>query len=440
MNEAKLAKYTEIIDSTDTLAWREFLKTWFPHDANRAYFTALADFVCGLRSELPESLKPASEDACFAALLARANLPAMRHPVIQLGPDLDFLQNTCVPDTLSALQLASLAIQCRRVPKRRVAIILMARDEGIYLPEWLSHHRLIGAEHIFVYTNDNADGSDRLLHELAAAGSISLIVNSFAPGVNPQRKAYQHAILLLEELRDYRWALFIDADEFMNFRTDEAGALPDFIDGIERRFAGALPGAVVFPWHWRFTDRALNRQEINVLGHYPHAAPHRLFKPLVNLRHTLAMCQVHIPTQSEHGFFVDGQMRRITGADVWKGVPSPYTGPVVEHFWSKSFVEFLVKKRRGDHLALEDKDFLRDFSLFFAWTGIQSDANRVPISPAWIEKVEAGAQQILSSPAIAQAYAEVVDRHRAYASDAANDAAVGKMYRDLLASTRPILG
>jgi hypothetical protein len=103
---------------------------------------------------------------------------------------------------------------------------------------------------------------------------------------------------------------------------------------------------------------------------------------------------------------------------VWKGVQRPYAGPVVEPFWSKSFLEFVIKKRRGDDLNLEGKQFQRELSQFFAWTGVPTERNLVPISNVWIKRVQDGVAEILSNAAIAEAYRSVVQQYRTYVAAA----------------------
>ena len=445
MVDKLIADFKEGIANACPRHFSAFLRKRYPNDINFVHFDAISDFVCGIAQELPSEMYINANDASFVSLMRRTALglqtdvEVLKRRIIQIGPELDFLEDTCTPDRLTALQACNMAMQYRRVPRKKVAVVLLARDEGIYLPEWLAHYRLIGAEHIFVYTNDNVDGSDALLHELAAEGSITLIENSFSQGTNPQKKGYQHAIMLLEELRDFRWALFVDADEFLTFRVEVGGGLQALIDQVERDFHGNLPGAVVFPWNWRFTDKAFARDDISVLRHYSHASMHRLVKPLINLQATFAMCQVHVPTLGEDGFFVDGDMRTISGQAVWEGIQQPYSGPVIDHFWSKSFVEFLIKKRRGEHLALTEQQFLRDYFQFFAWTSPWTDANYNPISNAWIERVEEATKEILSNPFVAEAYRATVERYRAHVAEVSADSSVHQIYNDLFHSTEPTM-
>jgi hypothetical protein len=249
MIKGALSEFRKFIADADAPELAVYLYDNFHDDKNASCFDNLAEFVVGHATEFPPGLSVDACDRDFVDTMRRAGtrrllgfeaVPERR--IIDIGPDLDFLEHTCLPSRLSALQVLCLAMHVRRPDRKGVAVVMMARDEGIYLPEWLAHYQPIGTDRIFIYTNDNSDGSDVLLRELAHAGLITLINNTLLKGVNPQRKAYQHAILLLDELRDYRWALFVDADEFLNFHTDEAGALPKFLSNIEQQFTTVLPG------------------------------------------------------------------------------------------------------------------------------------------------------------------------------------------------------
>jgi hypothetical protein len=118
---------------------------------------------------------------------------------------------------------AGLALQClaRRqvLPNRLACILATARDEGPYLLDWVSYHLSIGFEHIFLYTNDNQDGSDALLAALAHHGVITVVDNIRGPAVGPQIKAYSHALTMLPQILDYRWTAVLDVDEYLAFDT-----------------------------------------------------------------------------------------------------------------------------------------------------------------------------------------------------------------------------
>ncbi len=93
-------------------------------------------------------------------------------------------------------------------------MLAAARNEGVYLVEWLAYHRLLGIKDFFIYSNDNEDGSDALLAALADAGVITWINNKVQRGA-AQFKAFGHALGFMPDLLSFRWTLMIDLDEFL---------------------------------------------------------------------------------------------------------------------------------------------------------------------------------------------------------------------------------
>ncbi len=131
------------------------------------------------------------------------------------------------------------------IPPRRMACLLAtARNEGPYLLEWIAYHRAIGFEHIFLYTNDNSDGSDDLLRLLAGAGIINWFDNQVLPGTLPQHRAYGHALAAMPEILDYRWTMIADIDEFVGFDTRSFHSITDYIEWQEQSRAEAI----ALPW------------------------------------------------------------------------------------------------------------------------------------------------------------------------------------------------
>jgi hypothetical protein len=130
--------------------------------------------------------------------------------------------------------------RAQTLPRRNACILTTMRNEGIYLLDFVSYHLSIGFEHIFIYTNDNADGSDDLLRALAAHGVITVIDNARAPVLSPQHKAYSHGLMLLPQILDYRWTALIDADEYIAFDTGMFRSIIDFITWQEANTVDAI--------------------------------------------------------------------------------------------------------------------------------------------------------------------------------------------------------
>jgi hypothetical protein len=148
----------------------------------------------------------------------------------ELTPEWDFLAAAALngPPT-SAGHMLNMAARAGVPPRHSVCVVATARNEGLYLLEWIAYHRLIGAGAVFIYSNDNSDGSDDLLRALAAAGEITWVENNLKPGTVAQFKAYGHAFGLLPGILDFRWSLVIDLDEFFGFDVNRFRSLPDYI-------------------------------------------------------------------------------------------------------------------------------------------------------------------------------------------------------------------
>ncbi|MCK9795028.1 glycosyltransferase family 2 protein [Isoptericola sp. 4D.3] len=149
----------------------------------------------------------------------------------EVGTDLDVLW-PAGPGDVAASSGETIASAARATvrPRRRVCVVATARNEGVYLLEWLAYYRALGVDEFFVYSNNNEDGSDLLLRALADAGAIRWLDSSIGPGTKAQAKAYAHAFSVLPEVLDYTWAMTVDIDEFLVLDPVRFDGLADFLD------------------------------------------------------------------------------------------------------------------------------------------------------------------------------------------------------------------
>lgn len=121
-------------------------------------------------------------------------------------------------------------------PDEKVIVACM-RDEALFVVEWVAHHLALGFDRIIVYTNDCADGTDRLLDAMAGALPVERYDN---PGPYEAGTIQKQALALAYELPQVRraaWVLHIDADEYVNVtvgnrRIDDLIALYPEADAI----------------------------------------------------------------------------------------------------------------------------------------------------------------------------------------------------------------
>jgi hypothetical protein len=115
----------------------------------------------------------------------------------------------------------------------------MVKDEGRYLSEWLTFHRLLGVDHVYIYDNGSTDDTAAVLAPFVRSGFVTV-----TPWTGPLRvqamqlRAYHHALTSYGTL--CRWLAFTDVDEFLFPTADEP--LPEVLSRYE-----ALP-AVAVPW------------------------------------------------------------------------------------------------------------------------------------------------------------------------------------------------
>lgn len=131
---------------------------------------------------------------------------------------------------------------------RGVALAACMRNEGVFLLEWLAHHRALGFDAVIVVTNALTDGSDALLDALAARGLVTHLPQEVPEGVAPQDSGMD-LVLSHARARGLTHLLHIDSDEFLVLHR---GTLADLMD----RTASA--DVVAIPWR-AFGDSGLTQ-------------------------------------------------------------------------------------------------------------------------------------------------------------------------------------
>jgi hypothetical protein len=309
------------------------------------------------------------------------------------------------------------------VPRRKAAVVGTMRDDGIYILEWVAHYRSLGFEHFFIYTNDNADHSDRLLACLARSGIATIIDNEVSGKVPPEAKAFGHALNLLPALRDFEWALFIDSDEFLVPAPEYRHSIHAVLSALERAFPAGEVAGICYDWLWFISDFIYDRRPGLLCERFQHARPHRLTKCIVRLRQVLSMRRQHYPEMAPEFRFVDSAFRPLQESAMFARTVAEYGGGRLNHYWPKSFEEFSVKKARGAILGKEDNLYDRPFSTFFSWNGCSTPQNAFPTDPQMLKGIRGEIAWLRNLPGVADA-ADEIDRdfpellHKVCASEA----------------------
>jgi hypothetical protein len=326
---------------------------------------------------------------------------------IEIGKDLDFIANLQGIAGWSIPQFLNFLMIRRITPTGRAAVVGTMRDDGIYVLEWISYYRALGFEHIFIYTNDNADGSEELLRKLADHGVITLIESETNRRVAPEVKASEHSLQLLHDLRRFEWVLYVDSDEFFVPAPRFDNSVSNVITGLHTQFPDRLPSAVCYSWRWYVSGMAFARTGAFLIERFQHARPHPMSKALVRLPDVMSMRFEHYPEVVAGGLLVDSRFDMVPNVEqMWSEWRPQYDGGWINHYWPKSFEEFAIKKARGQTLRLEVNSYDRPFAFFFQWNGYETPDNHLPVDPVVRNRVVTHVAELRSLEGVA----EVADR------------------------------
>ena len=227
----------------------------------------------------------------------------------------------------------------------KVLLCAIAKQENLYIKEWVDYHLNLGFDHITIYDNNDTNG-ERISD--VVSGDMRVDVVDFRgktqKSCETQVEAYNHCY---RNAKNYTWVLFIDIDEFLWFK-DYANVKTFLSQNWVRR-------ANVIRFHWKcYSDGEQLRYE-------DRPVMERFTQPCENAEvnfHTkqmyrtdlgsLRIVNVHYSTNVSYIFYPDGR-------------PAPYTTSTkdssihdevahIKHYVTKSLEEYVRVKwaRRCD--------------------------------------------------------------------------------------------
>ena len=249
------------------------------------------------------------------------------------------------------------ALERARAAPVAVTVVTAMKNEGPFILDWIAHHRAVGVSKFLVYTNDCADGTDRLLDLLADAGVVRRD--------NPYRDSHggpQHAAFRAaggeDVVRQADWLLTLDVDEYLNIRAGD-GLLPDLFVTVPEA------GAISMPWRLFGNGGQHKFEDVPVVQRFhdcaPEYAPRPLqawaFKTLYRNDGTFGRLGVHRPKQLDAKKAKDLKWLNGNGRDFpealwsngWRMTAACWGSDLVgvNHYAVRSAESFLVKRDRG---------------------------------------------------------------------------------------------
>lgn len=226
--------------------------------------------------------------------------------------------------------------------KYEVAIVAIAKNEGLYVREWLEFHRMIGVSKIYFYNNESSDNTEEILRPYINEGFVEY---TYIPGVGRQLDAYNDAVR--KHRNECRYMAFIDLDEYimpeipftnigecinniLSNKSNAAGIALNWClygnSGHDKRPSGLITE--------NYIDRA---KETNPLNH--------MIKTVCNPRLVKDYISPHYPKYYLGAISVDSTgTRRSKG---WFCRDLTFRNLRLNHYYCKSKEDYIIKTSRG---------------------------------------------------------------------------------------------
>lgn len=233
------------------------------------------------------------------------------------------------------------------------SVCCIAKNEDLYIEEWVNFHRAVGAEHCYIYDNGSTNPIKDKLEKYIKAGVVTVV--DF-PGPLKQMPAYQHC------LQNYghttKWLGFVDCDEFIVPKTAES--VPEILKDYEDA------GGFAANWLFFGSGGLQTRPEGLVTENFIWASEkdwclNNHVKSIVQPAKTATTGDPHWFNYKHPYYAVNEERNRVSHGIVFKckdcwtpGAPETHTcGDVrasklqVHHYYTKSFEEFMIRYHGG---------------------------------------------------------------------------------------------
>lgn len=229
-------------------------------------------------------------------------------------------------------------------------LCLIAKNEGPYLKEWIAYHGLLGFDEIIVYENNSEDNSEEILKKLASKNIIQHRPWKLGKTESPQITAYIDAI----EKAQTDWILFIDADEFLFFNNGSLHSMLESIDkddtvgaiGINWRIFGS--SGLAFPDDRLVIERFTKTSERGfVMNNH--------LKSFLRVKDAGPHIDMHLSDiNDKRAIYPNGTDIEIESRGRSVGVNHEIAQ--INHYFTKTFPEYQIKKGRGQAGIGENSD------------------------------------------------------------------------------------
>lgn len=240
-------------------------------------------------------------------------------------------------------------------------ICAIAKNEDLYLDEWITYHLALGFKHIFLYDNHDTPTLERILRSRGYTPAVLTVTHW--PGQAAQYPAYNHFIKQ-PTAKQFKWVSFHDIDEFIVLV--EHNNITAFLEDY------CSSGAISINWLMFGTSDHKHYTPLPVTQRFQKCDT----QPDQHVKTISVIEDIEHITNAHYVYLKPGKKQRDTSGKEFFG-PWNKDGPLniarINHYWCKSEGEHAQRygKLTGDgltkHVKLEDRPTNNDIFNSSAW-------------------------------------------------------------------------
>lgn len=236
--------------------------------------------------------------------------------------------------------------------QHQIAIVVISKNEGPYINEWIEYHKLVGVTKIYFYDNESKDNTVKILSPYIASGIVEY---TQIKGKSKQLDAYNDAIVRYKDI--CRYMAFIDMDEYI-VPTVSLKPIYEVVDELIQQ-AGKGAAGIGINWaifgssHLEKTPSGLIMDNFINRGKKNHWINFHI-KTICNPRLVANYVSPHYPLYKIGGYSIsEATSKRLYGWFCWS---VEYKNIRINHYFTKSKEQFIQKRNRGlaDRIGIYD--------------------------------------------------------------------------------------
>ncbi|WP_100732912.1 glycosyltransferase family 2 protein [Lactobacillus crispatus] len=239
--------------------------------------------------------------------------------------------------------------------KYNLSAVLIIKNEGDYIKEWIEYYKNLGFEKIYIYDNDSTDNVYKKLIKYIDVGLVSYTKMS---GHARQLDAYNDA--LKKAKRESKYLAIVDADEFLFPVKDD-----DICTVLDRYMQSANNvGGLCVNWLIFGSSGYMNQTSELVTQRFKHRSKYDFNKN----QHVKTICDPRKVAGVLNPHIVEYIIGCYAINSFYQKVDRPFTkynsnAPLrINHYFTKSKNEFVRKRARGEADSLNVRN-MKDFDI-----------------------------------------------------------------------------